>query len=245
LSNALTKKDLEDLVKSYKSELGSINSRLENVIGLPEKFTKPESLIDKVSAENKELRKIITERDAEIFSLKAHVNSLEQHNRSWSVRVMGLPLTNEEEKSASLVKKKLFSTVIQPILAGTVTEGDLPMVPSDPDLVIEMAHPLRAKEGSVKPIIARFYGRELRQLVFKHKKAYAPKHESGSLRGKYVYQVFEDLTKTSFQKMRALAADKRVDACWSANGQLHNRLVGDPTVRRVANILDPVSKILG
>jgi hypothetical protein len=242
---ALTKKDLEDLVKSYKSELGSINSRLENVIGLPEKFVKLESLIDKVSSENKELRKIITERDAEILSLKAHVNSLEQHNRSWSIRVMGLPLSNEEEKSSSLVKKKLFSSVIQPILAGAVTEGDLPVVPSDSDLVIEMAHPLRAKEGSVKPIIARFYSRELRQLVFKHKKAYAPKNDSGPLRGKYVYQIFEDLTRTSFQKMRALAVDERVDACWSANGQLRYRLVGDPTVRRVANILDPISKILG
>ncbi len=242
---ALTKKDLEDLVKSYKSELGSINSRLENVIGLPEKFVKLESLIDKVSSENKELCKIITERDAEILSLKAHVNSLEQHNRSWSIRVMGLPLSNEEEKSSSLVKKKLFSSVIQPILAGAVTEGDLPVVPSDPDLVIEMAHPLRAKEGSVKPIIARFYGRELRQLVFKHKKAYAPKNDSGPLRGKYVYQIFEDLTRTSFQKMQALSVDARVDACWSANGQLRYRLVGNHTVRRVANILDPISKILG
>jgi hypothetical protein len=45
--------------------------------------------------------------------------------------------------------------------------------------------------------------------------------------------------------MRALAVDERVDACWSANGQLRYRLVGDPTVRRVANILDPISKILG
>ncbi len=67
---ALTKKDLEDLVKSYKSELGSINSRLENVIGLPEKFTKLESLIDKVSAENKELRKIITEEMLKSSHLK-------------------------------------------------------------------------------------------------------------------------------------------------------------------------------
>jgi hypothetical protein len=242
---ALTKKDLEDLVKSYKSELGSINSRLENVIGLPEKFTKLESLIDKVSAENKELRKIITDRDAEILALKAHVNSLEQHNRSWSVRVMGLPLTSEEEKSSSLVKRKLFSSVIQPILEGAAKEGDLPTVPSNPDLIIEMAHTLRAKEGSPKPIIARFYARELRQLIFKHKKSYAPKHETGPLRGKYVFQIFEDLTKTTFQKMRALAADGRVDASWSANGQLRFRLVGDPTVRRVANILDPVSKILG
>lgn len=242
---ALTKKDLEDLVKSYKSELGSINTKLENVVGLPEKFIKLEALLDKVCAENKELRRIITDRDAEILTLRAHVNNLEQHNRSWSVRVMGLPLTSEEEKSSSSVKKKLFSSVIQPILAGAASEGDISEVPTDPDHIIEMAHTLRAKEGAIKPIIARFYARELRQLVFKHKKAFAPKHVSGPLRGKYMYQVFEDLTRTTFQKMRSIAADERVDACWSANGQLRYRLVGDPTVKRVPNILDPISKILG
>ncbi len=158
---------------------------------------------------------------------------------------MGLPLSSEEEKSSILVKKKLFSAVIQPILAGAAREGDLPEIPSDPNLIIEMAHTLRAKEGAAKPIIARFYAREVRQLVFKHKKVFAPKHESGPHRGKYMYQVFEDLTRATFQKMRALAADERVDASWSANGQLRYRLVGDPTVRRVSNILDPISKILG
>ncbi len=108
-----------------------------------------------------------------------------------------------------------------------------------------MAHVLRAKEGAIKPIIAPFYAREIRQLVFKHKKAYAPKQESGTHRGKYAYQIFEDLTKTTFMKMRSLAADDKVDACWSVNDQLRFRLAGDPTVRRVSNVLDPISKILG
>ncbi len=45
--------------------------------------------------------------------------------------------------------------------------------------------------------------------------------------------------------MRALAADTRVAASWTAYGQIRYRLVDDPTVRRVGNVLDPLSKILG
>jgi hypothetical protein len=57
--------------------------------------------------------------------------------------------------------------------------------------------------------------------------------------------VFEDLTALTFSKMRALAADARVAASWTARGQIRYRLVDDPTVKKVNNVLDPVSKILG
>jgi hypothetical protein len=69
---------------------------------------------------------------------------------------MGLPLSNEDEKTSSLLKKKLFSSVIQPILAGTAKEGSLAVVPSNPDLIIKMAQTLWAKEGAVKPILFLF-----------------------------------------------------------------------------------------
>ncbi len=108
-----------------------------------------------------------------------------------------------------------------------------------------MAHPLRAKEGTTKPIIARFYARELRSLIFRHKKAYAPKHTDGPSKDRYKYLVFEDLTALSFAKMRALVADSRVVASWSSYGQIRFRLTDDPTIRKVGNILDSVDKIIG
>jgi hypothetical protein len=45
--------------------------------------------------------------------------------------------------------------------------------------------------------------------------------------------------------MRALAADARVAASWTAHGQIRYRLVDDPTLRRVNNVLDLLNKILG
>ncbi len=158
---------------------------------------------------------------------------------------MGLPLSAAEEKSSSLVKEKVYNDVIRPILEGAVKEGDIQQVPSNASAVIEMAHPLRAKDGAIKPIIARFYSRETRSLVFRHKKSYAPKLADGPNKGRYKYSLFEDLTALTFSKMRALAADPRVAASWTSHGQIRFRLLDDPTVRKVNSVLDPLDKILG
>jgi hypothetical protein len=231
---ALSKKDLEEIVKSLRGEFSLITTKL----------TKMEAQLDTIVAENKELKTMVAERDAEIRSLKAHLNNIEQYNRSWSVRILGLPLSPDEEKSPDIVKHKVFTNVILPILEGAAAAGDLREIPPNADRVLERAHVLRAKEGSTKPVIARFYARDIRSIVFKHKKAYAPKHTAGPLKDRYKYQLFEDLTGTNFKKMRAMAADERVAACWSAGGQLRFRLLDDNTIRRVDNIFDPIDKII-
>jgi hypothetical protein len=232
---SLSKKDLEDIIKSLKGELTTINNKL----------TKMETQLDTIMAENKELKSLVAERDSEILSLRSQLNVIEQYNRSWSVRIVGLPLTPEEETSADAVKKKVFTNVLLPILEGAVAAGDLAEVPTTADRVLERAHVLRAKEGAVKPIIARFYSRDLRALIFRHKKAFAPKHATGPLKDRYRFLIFEDLTSSNFKKMRALAADDRVAACWSAGGQLRFRLADDPTIRRVASIFESNDKIIG
>jgi hypothetical protein len=231
---ALSKKDLEEIVKSLRGEFSSITAKL----------TKMEGQLDSIVAENKELKNMVAERDSEIFSLKTQLNTIEQYNRSWSVRIMGLPLSPDEESSPDLIKKKIFSAVLKPILDGAVQAGDLPEIPPSANSILERAHVLRAKEGSIKPIIALFYARDLRALVFKHKKTSAPKHSSGPLKDRYKFQIYEDLTSVAFKKMRAMAADDRVVACWSAGGQLRYRLHDDTTIRRISNVFDPVDKIL-
>jgi uncharacterized protein (DUF3084 family) len=120
---ALSKKDLEEIVKSLKGELSTITTKL----------TKMESQLDTISAENKELKSMVADRDAEIFSLKIHINTLEQYNRSWSVRIMGLPLSPEEESNPDRVKTKIFENILRPILEGAAAAGDLPRFPPPPE----------------------------------------------------------------------------------------------------------------
>jgi hypothetical protein len=64
-------------------------------------------------------------------------------------------------------------------------------------------------------------------------------------RGKYLFPIYEDLTRSTFQKMRAIAKDSRVQACWSTKGQIKFTLVSSPNeVKKVQSLLDPLDKIL-
>ncbi len=62
---SLTKKDLEELVKSLRGDIAEINKKL-----------------DEIKDENRELKKLVVDRDNEIFSLRTQLNALEQHHRS-------------------------------------------------------------------------------------------------------------------------------------------------------------------
>jgi hypothetical protein len=83
----LTKKDLEDAVKSCKIDLTIINAKLDTLL-----------------AENTQLKKLVTDRDEKVSALKLQLNGLEQHNQACSVH-MGLPLTAAEEKSSALARE--------------------------------------------------------------------------------------------------------------------------------------------
>jgi FtsZ-binding cell division protein ZapB len=64
-------------------------------------------------------------------------------------------------------------------------------------------------------------------------------------RGKYAFPLYEDLTRATFKKMRAIADDSRVKACWSVKGQLKFVLHSSPNeVRKVISLLDSLDTIL-
>ena len=99
-----------------------------------------------------------------------------------------------------------------------------------------------------KPIICRFYCRDTRGLVFRHKRAFAPREAASpntrDRPGRYLFPLFEDLTKVTFSKMRAIAAHPRVEASWSSGGQIKFKLKDSVNVHRASNVLDTVEDIL-
>ena len=113
-------------------------------------------------------------KDSQINSLLLKTNSLEQYNRSWSIRVNGLAISSEEEKDSFLVKQKVYDNLLLPILTAAVDNGDLHSVPRVDDL-LEAAHILPARDNKAKPVIARFFTRDMRSLVFRFKKEFAPR----------------------------------------------------------------------
>ena len=241
---AAAKQSLEDVVRETAEKLSAITSKLE-------KLDSMELTMADIRAENRQLREALAFKDDEIRQLNHCLNELEQYTRGGSIRVLNVPLTDEEERNNTQVATKLYNLVLKPILQGALDSGDIDNIPSREQL-IEKAHVLPGKDGEHKPIIARFYNREMRALCFQHKKKSAPRVTAGAStsrrnqekEGSYCFPFYEDLTKANFVAMRAISDHKDVQSCWSINGQLKFKLIGSTVVKKVKSIYDTVDNIV-
>ena len=240
-------------VEAMREQLTSSNTTIGN---LSTRLAHIEDLLKATQTENTALKKELADSAVESEQLKSKLNSLEQHHRSWSVRVTGLKIPAEDECDSNLVKIHLYEQFIKPILEGAVSQGILPTLPTACE-IIERAHVLPAKDKAAKPVIARFYCRDMRALVFRLKKEFAPREstrattrnsgaagEGPSRPARLRYQMYDDLTRINFKKMKAIGDDKRVDQCWSTNGQLKFKLVGSDTVKTVKSVFDSIDNII-
>jgi len=145
----------------------------------------------------------------------------------------------------------VYEKALFPILKGALETGALHKIPHY-DEIIETAHILPSKPGSIPAIICRFYSRNVKAMIFRLKKDFAtrlaPEKSTRSTKpglGKFQFPLYEDLTRANFYKMRALAAHDLVHSSWSVSGNLRYKLKSGDRVFRVKNNLDSVEKILG
>lgn len=263
---------MEDTLKTILSELAGIRAKLDKVDSMEAKLDGMKLQLDGIGRENVELKREnqvlkveIGKKDEEIFHLQSGLDSVERHQRAWSVRILGVPLTAGEEKDAMLTMKKIYDVLFLPILRGAVTEKAISSVPSY-DEIFETAHVLPGKSGAHKPIIARFYNRNIKSLCFRFRKNYAPRHyappstEAGGAAGgrprgagadrregenmRMTFPFFDDLTKPALNKMKELQAHRGVESCWSINGQLRVKCKDSSVIRKVHSVFDSVDNIL-
>jgi hypothetical protein len=243
----------KDNSEAILAELAAISAKLAKLDPIPEKLEAMESLLTKLAEENTALKKEIRLRDEEISGLHHRLNAVEQYNRAWSIRVNNLPLSPDEEKIPAKVMGKIFNELILPILTGAHQHGAIDSIPTLQN-TIETAHVLPGKPNTPKPVIVRFFSRHVKQTLFRFKKEFSPKpptlstssSSSPSQRSpRQLYPFYEDLTRDTFLKMRALAADQRVSACWTVGGQIRFRLTSNPdVVHRVKTVYESVDAIL-
>jgi len=271
-----------DMMRGIKAELSSLNAKMEKLDTVENEVKSLKILITDLKNENSKLKSDIRDSERKMEEMSEHnnalenrLNSLEQHHRGWSARVLNIPLSKEEEADNFKVQEKVYNLALLPILIGAVERKILHSVP-ECDQLLEIAHVLPGPENSPKPIIIRFYNRNLRDICFRLKKFYSPREEARSPgsggasggggegggggggghpgeaaaggfegRGKYRFPLYEDLTRATFQKMRAIAKDSRVKSCWSIKGQIKYILISKPNeVKRVSSLMDPLDKIL-
>ena len=236
-----SKKTVEDMFASMSAQLDALTT-------IPADIKRLENLVLELKSENNTIKMELQERDKEIVSLKNHLNTVDQYNRSWSVRIFNITVPENIATNNFKVARLVYDTVILPILQGAVQHGDIPEVPPC-DQLIERAHILPGAGGKAGSVIVRFFVRDYRTLLFRFKKDFQPRDPpspNSKLPGRFRYPIYEDLTKATFSKMRALSAHAKVASAWSTNGVIRYRLEGDSTnaILRVNNVYDPVEKIL-
>ncbi len=220
------------------------------------RFDKLEAMLDAVKKENKELKKeqkemkeTLEERDQEILKLRERINDQEQYARGWSARVLGMDIPASDATDPVKVMGHVYSRLLLPIFRGAVQTGQLNSIPNV-EQVLETAHILPAKPDTIPAVICRFYSRNIRALVFRLKKDFAPRldadrqYSQGQHPGKFAYSIFEDLTRLNFAKLRALSQHDKVHACWSVNGSLRYRLKDSDAIVRVKSVMCSVEDIL-
>lgn len=219
------------------------------------------SLLTGLQTENTSFRAALEEKEQEILGLRRKTNENEQYARSWSIRILDLPVPKGLNASdTDVIMQLVFNQVLLPILEGAVNRKLLPKVPSYKE-ILETAHILPSKPNQTAPIIARFYSRNMKSLIFRLKRDFAAKQTAppppqvpqpgrpplsgpNNRPAKLAHPFYEDLTTANFKKMRAIAQDSKVLSCWSVAGQLRFRLHGEDRVRKVLNIYATVDDIL-
>jgi hypothetical protein len=243
------KKDTSDedngsMIKMMRAMQAQLSGQLS---GLSDKIEKMDSRFDVIDrdvhdvkvilydlkTENKQLKsevkaidKKLQDMDERNNALENRINQLEQHHRGWRARVLNVPLSPEEETDNFSVVTKVYNLVLLPILQGALERKMLRYIPSA-DQLLEVAHVLPGKTGEPKPIIMRFYNRDIKDTIFKLKKYYAPRVEQSGQRGgggggrgaatgsdqepggfegrgKFCFPIYEDLTWAKFCSFRSM-----------------------------------------
>lgn len=254
---------MEDTLKGILSELASIKAKLCKVDSMEEKLDNLQRTLDEMKVENGQLKQEnealkldLVSKEQSISSLQLGLDSLERHNRSYSVRITGVPLTDREERDPLQTMQKIYDVLFLPILRGAHQDGALHVIPGF-DQLFETAHVLPGKNGSHKPIIARFYNRNLKSICFRYRKDHAPRESNVGVSGRGAtasegseraarlrFPFHDDLTRPALFLLKALQGHEKVQACWSINGQLRYKLKNSDTVKKVKSVFDHVDDIL-
>ena len=189
------------------AQLAAMNRRFDKVDMLSEQLGNIEESMKSLAAENIVIKSTLAANQTTLNVIQNNQIKMDQYNRSWSVRVMDLPLTPEEEANPFRLVEVVYDRVFLPILRGALDKDLIPKIPSCEQL-LERAHVLPAlKPGSTKPIICRFLNRDYRAVCFRLKKEFATRANQavGDKRPRYAHPFYEDLSAATFNKNERVA----------------------------------------
>ena len=168
--------DIARLIKSQGEQLAALSIKMDKVDKIESDVNNLRTLIVALREENKELKSQVKEKDRKIedmgksiAGLEDKLNSVEQHHRGWGARVLNVKVSDAEAADPAAMIEKVFDLALRPILEGAVRAGKLSVLPPA-NQVLEIAHVLPGRPGVPRPIIMRFFSRNVRSLCFQFKR---------------------------------------------------------------------------
>jgi hypothetical protein len=125
------------------AQLASMNRRLDKVDLLSEQLTNIEESMQHLATENTDIKTNLAATQTTLHTIQGNQNRMDQYNRSWSVRIMELALTPDEEANPFRLVGTVYDKVFLPILRGPLSKDLILRIPSCEQL-LEHAHMLPA-----------------------------------------------------------------------------------------------------
>jgi hypothetical protein len=188
--------------------------------------------------------------ESDLLSLKEVTNNREQVSKLCSIRVHGLPVTDDELAATDGGKSlgiRVYDRVLKPILAAAKAKGDISSVPHCSNVVEECYRSGRpTKSGKPAPIVVKIANKNLRLAILRNKRSNIPLPLETE-RTEFVkrFSVVEDLTGPTFRLLKLLQEQDSVARAWTVEGKIRFVLSSNPNnVLKVKSVFVPLEAIL-
>jgi ParB-like chromosome segregation protein Spo0J len=190
----------------------------------------------------------VTVLETEVKKLKEAANDRDQADKGRTVRLFGVPITEEETASdgGKSFQAKLYDRILKPCLTSAKTNGDLQSIPQFTTAIEKI---FRAGKSSnpdrPAPVIIKFTSEIYRTAVLRHKKNSLPAPSAQEkAAGFRRFMIVEDLTPANYKMLKQLQGREEVARVWSIEGRLRFTLVNNDKVFRVKSVYDPVESVI-
>jgi hypothetical protein len=170
--------------------------------------------------------------NGEVKQLKELVNLREQQARNLTVRILGLPVTEDEVNGpdpATSTARTAYERMVRPILSAAKTKGKISTLPALQNTVIKVYCTSKPSPANPPPpIILHLVSANIKTAIFSaHKDALPNPTDAEKAAGLKKFLLVEDLTPTTFAFLKLLKEDKRVERAWTVDGQIKFIKAGD------------------
>ena len=226
-----------DLALTWLSAIAMQQSKIDD---LESKVTNLEGRVASQEASIKSLNK-------EVRAVKEAANLRDQEARGNTIRLFGLPVSQDEESGAKPLSDIVYNRILKPILTAARASGDCPTVPHVANLFEDCYRVGKpsANSKTPPPIIIKV-SRIHRLAILKNKRLNTPPpSDTEKAAGLKRFIIVEDLTPPAHKLLKDLQEDSRVEKTWSVDGRLRFVLCGDDkTVKKVKSVFDTVDEII-